>query len=813
MVQRLLICSLAMSQVFYELKLAVRRLRKDWRVALPVIAIFALAIGATTSVFSLVDAILYRDLPFADANRLVRVWSTNPSRNITEFSSSNEDFLDWQKSIRKMELAAFTARSANLTSDGNPQRLIAGLSTSDFPTMLGIQPAFGRWYAPEEDKPGGPQVAVLSHELARDRFALPAAALGQSVSIEGQPVRVVGVLPQGFRFLDYPVDLWRPLQLQFNPNARDNHEIEVIGKVAAGATVEEAQLELQALAAEIGRLYPNQSSGWSARLEPVRDWIVSPSVRTSLGVLFGAVFLLLLIACFNVAGLLLARASRRHKEFVVEAALGADRWRLISQSLAEALLLAACGGVLGALLADWTVSWVRVAAIEILPLSNFARLDWRALLFAGGVVTIATLISGLATAFRLTRGQLAESLKEGGRSGSASLQTNRFRTVLAAGQLALSIALLVGAGLMLKSLNNLQNAPLGFNPDGIITASVAPPRSSYPTQESWTALFRTSLEQIRNTPGVVSAGILSSLPFSYGNTSIDISSNSPSTLTGNETLQTFWRVASPGYFKTMGIALLEGQDFTESNDENIARQVVLTSSTARALWPNESAVGKQIVIGISGAPIDVVGVVDDIRQRELEALAGPGIYINYRTWAWGTASFVVKTEGDPTALVPAIREAVAAHDSNLPLYDIKTMSAIVDDAASVAKLNSSLITGFAVAAALLAAIGIYGVLAFLVDQRRNEFGVRLAVGAQATDILRLVFNDAGRLFSAAAVVGLGLAWGLSRLIAGALYETESFSIAVYSAVVLLAALVTFAASWLPARRAARVDPVIALRRE
>lgn len=808
-----LIGSPLMTSLLHELRQAARRLRKDWRVALPVIAIFALAIGATTAVFTLVDAVLYRDLPFADPDRLVRVWSTNPGRDITRFSTSNEDFLDWRDSLGAIDLAAFTGRSANLTGDGNPVRVIAGLADAGFAPLLGIEPAFGRWFTASEDQPGSPQVAVLSHELARARFGSPEAALGGSVEIEGRPVEVVGVLAQGFRFLDSPADLWRPLQLRFNPDTRDNRDIEVIGKLSAATTLGEARTELESVAAEIARRFPDKNRGWSARYETFREWVVPPSVRVGLSVLLGAVILVLLIACFNVAGLLLARAGRRNKEFVVQAALGAGRRRLISQSLADALVLATAGGLLGALLADWTVSWVRIQAADVLPLSNFARLDWRALLFAAGAVTIATLLTGLAPAFRIVPQRLAEALKEGGRCGSAGRQTNRFRTTLAAGQLALSIALLIGAGLMLQSLDKLRNAPLGFDPNNVIAASIAPPRSAYPSQQSWTALLRATLERLRNTPGVESAGFLTGLPLSPGNTGIDISSNLPSTLNDGETLQTVWRVASPGYFQTMGIRLIEGQDFTETDDGAIARQIILTRAAAETLWPNQSAVGKQVVIGLSGTPIDVIGVVDDIRNRELETVSGPGIYINYRYWAWGVGSFVVKTAGAPAALVPAIREAVAESDPDLPLYDVKTMSAIVADAASVARLNSALLTGFAGAAALLAAIGIYGVLSFLVEQRRSEFGVRLAVGAKSADILRLVFASAARLFAAAAIAGLGLAWTLSRFIAGVLYETEPLSIAVYAAVVMLAAIVTIAATWLPARRAAQVNPVVALRHE
>lgn len=802
-----------MSPFLYELRLASRRLLRDWRISLPVVAVFALAISAATSVFTLVDAILYRDLPYADSDRLVRIWSTNPSRDITSFSTSNEDFLDWREAIHSMDLVAFTARNANLTGDGNPLRVIAGGATADFAPLLGIEPIVGRWFTPEEDRPGGANVIVLSHELARDRFNTPDSAVGLMVEIEGQPAQVIGVLPPGFRFADLPPDLWRPLQAQFNPDARDNREIAVLGKLVPGTSFEAAQTELQSVASDIARRYPNQNAGWSARLEKLRTWIVPASVRSGLGVVFGAVLLVLLIACFNIAGLLLARLSRRHKEFVVEMALGAGQWRLVSQGLAEALLLAASGGILGALLADWTISGGRIAAADTLPLAHLAQLDWRALLFAACTVTVATLLTGLVPAFRTTRAQLAESLKEGGRSSVGGRNSSRFRTVLAAGQLALSIALLIAAGLMLQSLQRLQNAPLGFAPEQVVTASIAPPRSAYPSQEAWTALLRSTLDRLRETPGVQSAGFLTGLPFSSGNTSIDIGSNLPSALANGETLQTFWRIASPGYFATMGIPLIEGRDFTETNDGNVAREVVLTRAAAESLWPGERAVGKQILTGSSGPPIDVVGVADDIRLHQLETVSGPGIYVNYRYWSWGVGSFVVKSDGDPSTFVPAIREAVADSDPDLPLYDVGRMTAKVHDAAKVARLNSSLITGFASLAALLATIGIYGVLAFWVDQRRSEFGLRLAVGAQSLDILGLVFRDVGRLFAAAAVTGVGLAWVLSRFLEAALYETDPFSLAVYSAVVTLAGLVTLCASWLPARRAARINPVVALRHE
>ncbi|MCB1020539.1 MAG: ABC transporter permease, partial [Acidobacteria bacterium] len=799
-----------MNSFLYDLRLALRRLAQQWRFSITVVAILGLGIGASVAVFSLMDAVALRDLPFSDPDRLVRIYSTNPGRNIQFFSTSATDFLDWQQQARTFDVAAMELLSETLTGEAEPARVRVAAVTQGFAPMLGIEPRWGRWFTPEEDAPGASQTAVLSYELARDRFGSPDDALGQDVEINGLRRKVVGVVAPGFRF-PHGADLWRTQNLVYSPGNRDNRELDVFGKMHPGVTLPQAQIELEATAAAIERDYPDKNAGWSARADGLRSALVPESVESGLSMIFGAVLLVLLIACFNVAGLLLARADRRRREMVVQTALGASRARLLRQAFAETLALAAAGASTGALLAVWFVAAAAAFAADTAPLAELARVDLRALAFAAALTVVVAFLTGLAPAMRISGVKVADSLRESGRTASAGRSTQRFRRVLAVAQLAVSLALLVGAGLLIESLRRLEHAPLGFQPDSVMTATVAASREALPSQERWTAFFQQTLERIRQAPGVVSAGLSSGLPLSTGNTSINISSPEPSALDPGATLQTYWRVVSPGFFETLRIPILEGESFRDLAPGADAAQVILSQAAARALWPNESAVGRQIRIGSSGSALRIVGVADDVRQRNLEAFAGPGIYVHYAYWGWGVASFAVRTSGDPTTAVASIREAVAGLDPNMPLFDVKPMRALVSDAAGQARFQSLLLTGFAAAAALLAAVGLYGVLAFMIEQRRGELALRLAVGATWADIQRLVLGNAVRLWAVGAAAGLLLAWTLSRWIQTFLYDVAPTDPTVYAAVTALLALVALAAAWLPARRAARVDPATALR--
>lgn len=450
---------------------------------------------------------------------------------------------------------------------------------------------------------------------------------------------------------------------------------------------------------------------------------------------------------------------------------------------------------------------------EIAPLAELARVDGRALLFAVCLTLVVALLTGLAPALRASSVKLADSLREAGRGASEGRSAQRFRRVLAAAQLAVSLALLVGAGLLIQSLRRLERAPLGFDPGKVLTAGIATPRNAYPSQQQWTALFQGVLERVRAAPGVVSAGMSTGLPLSSGNTSINISSPQPNALPAGETIQTYWRVISPGLFETLRIPIAEGEPFREATNAESAAQVILSQAAARALWPDESAVGKQIRIGLDGGKLRVVGVAEDVRQGKLDSVAGPGIYVHYAYWGWGVASFAVRTAGDPETAAAALRAAVAEANPDLPLFSVEPMQALVGRAASRARFQSLLLTCFAAVAALLAAIGLSGVLSNMVEQRRGELALRLAVGAHWADIRRLVLGNAARLWLAGAVVGLALARSLSVWIQSALYEVRPGDPWIYAAVTLLLAAIAFLAAWIPARRAARIDPAAAFRHQ
>ena len=802
-----------MTNLLYDLRLAARRLAKDWRFACTAIAIMAIGIGASTAVFSLLDAILLRDLPFREPDRLVRIWSANPGRDIARFSVSADDYLDWVDRSRTLELAAFAGRGAHLTGEGAPRRLSVGAVTASLPNVLGAGAAFGRWFTAEEDAPGGPNVAALSFDLARTEFARPADAVGRTLLLDGEPYLVVGVAQPGFRFPD-ETDLWLPLRPRPLPGSRDNRDYAVIARLEPGASLEQARAEMAGVTAALAEQYPELNTGWTSNVTPLREALVSASARTTLWMLLGAVLLVLLIACFNVAGLAVARASARRQELTIQAALGASRGRLLAQRLAESFALAAAAALVGGILASWAVAAVQSQAPDALPLLDQARLDLRTLLFASAAAAFVALLTGLIPALRVSRVRIADDLREGARSAGSRGGRQSFRKLLVVGQLALSIALLVGAGLLLESLARLKSAPLGFEPGRALAAWTSLPASQYPNGASWTSFYRQLLDRVRAAPGVVAAGISSGPPFSGSGTSINIGSVEPSALGPGETLQTDWRIVSPDLFRALSIPLLEGRAYTEADTIEGATRAVLSESAGRRLWPQESAIGKHISIGSPGGrELEIIGIVGDVRDGRLEAEPDPTLYIHYGYWQWSSAALVVRTEADPASVTSAMREAVAAVDPNLPVYNVRTIESLVGDAAGQAELSSLLLGGFAAVAALLAAIGVYGLLSFLVEQRYSEFGVRLAVGAEARHIVRLVLSGAAILWVAGAAAGCALAWMLSRTLQSALFEVAADDPVIYAAALALLAAVTLAAAWRPAHRAGRIDPVIALRHE
>jgi putative ABC transport system permease protein len=820
-----------METLIQDERFALRGLRQRPGFAFVAVLTLALGIGANAAIFSVANGVLLRPLPYLRPAELVMVWGAweaNPRADI-----SVPEYWDLREQSRSIErLAAFAEGTENLTGSGTPERLRAGYATADALPLLGVSPALGRNFAPAEDLPGQTRVVLLSDGLWRRRFAADPAVVGRTLMLDDAPAQVVGVLPASFQLpLHYsgpPMELWLPLQLDpaIDRSVRGWHFLRVVGRLRPGATVESAKSEVPDLARRMRERYPTEyTAGFTGWATPVMESVVGQA-RPAILVLLGAVGLLLLIACANVASLQLARGESRQREIAVRTALGAGRGRIIRQLLTESVLLAAAGAAVGLLLALWGVRALIAAAPATIPRLDEIGLDPRVLLFTAAVAVGTGLLFGLAPALHAAKTDLAGTLTEGGRAGTSGSARQRFRRGLVMAQIALALMLVTGAGLLLRSFVQLTGVDPGFDPEHLLTARIELSSGRYETKEQARAFYEQLLTRVEALPGVRSAAAVRALPMTgrldIGDWSFVLEGKHSTPPLPSEWHPADWQAVTPDYFQTMGIPLLQGRGLEAGDRIGAPGAMVINQSLARQVWPAGDALGQRVLLG--GGSSDsiwrtVVGIVGDVRHRGFDAAPRPEMYLPHAQFPAGTGFpqrsmyLVVRSIGDPASLAPAIRAAVDGLDSDVPLAEVQTMEHALGSWAAERRLTMMVVSGFALVALTLGAVGIYGIMAHLVVQRTREIGIRIALGAVPGEILRLV------LVQAAWLVGVGIAAGVvgalpaTGLLSGLLFGVRPTDPATFAGTALILALVAAVASLVPARRAIRVNPLEALRSE
>ncbi len=807
-----------------DLQYALRTLGRNPGFAIIVVLTLALSIGANSAIFSVIDGVLLRPLPYPDAGQLVRVFFHNPT--YPKFPLNPFDFRDFRARNRSFEsLAGFTRGDLQLSGAGQPERFTSFRVTAGYFHLLGIRPARGREFTTNDELPGNARIVMLSDRVWRNRFASDPNIIGRKIMLDSQPFTVAGVMPPdtehpGNEYHGVPqgktVDLWWPFTFEGNPAQRGSHYLECIGRLKQGVTPERAQSEILALMAQMSKEHPGALDGWQAIVVPLYQEVVGPSQRLLL-VLLGAVTLVVLIACANAANLLLARATARQREMAVRAALGAGRARLIRQMLTESLLIALLGGGLGAAIA---IAGVR-ALVSLLP-AGFPRAG--AIHVNGAVFAFTLLVAlatgilfGLAPAMQAARTDLQNNLRDGGRGSTSSGRHPRLRNVLVAGEISLACVLLIGAGLMLRSFVNLLRTDPGFRPEHVLTASISLPHEQYKGLAALTFYDRL-LTNLNASSTIRTAGVATDLPWTGYDDNIGgftIEGKKPAK--GQE-FHARYHVASPDYFRALGIPLVRGRFFTPGDNMKAVPAVIINECMARRYWPNEDAVGKRMTFEDTPKEKDwmkVVGIVGDVKDKPDSKVAENSMYwaIPQTPVSIDDMSVVVRGNSDPALLVNAVRQAVRQVDPSLALADIRLMDDIADASISTPRFALFLVGLFAALALTLAAIGMYGVISYSVSQRTHEFGLRMALGAASWDVQRLVLRQGLRLALLGVVLGIGGALVLGRVLWSLLYQVNPADPLTFAGVSLLAIAIAALACYLPALRATTSDPAAALRSE
>ena len=815
-----------MKSLLQDFRYGVRVLgRRPWFTAVAVLTL-ALGIGANTAVFSLVSAVFVRPLGYHEPERLVMVWEIVEPLGFARDNPAVGNFADWKSQNRVFEdVAAMRQLTFDLTGGGGePEKLLAyGVGANFFP-LLGVEPALGRAFRAEEDSPGAARVAVLGHGLWRRRFGSDPGVVGSELLLDGEKYTVVGVMPAGFQFESAGVDLWTPIAFKPEQLAnRAEHYLSVVARLKQGVTIAQAEADVKAITARIAEAYPEEAAGVSAEVVPLREYLAGGS-RASLLMLLAAVALVLLIACANVAGVLLSRAAARRREMAVRAALGASRWRIVRQLLAESVLLGGAGGALGLLLALWAFAFLGQLVPAGMREMAEPRLDLSVLFFTLAVSLLAGVAFGLAPALQASKTDLGESLKQAGGRGSAGAGKS-LRGAFVVSQVALSLVLLVGAGLLFQTLQRMRGQYTELRPESVLTARTQLAENRYREPARRASFYDGVLERVRALPGVVAAGYTTAVPLTRKGGSNGLSlegrDNGPGAAWNAN-----HRQVSPDFFRAMGINLREGRDFDARDDDGAPAVAAVNETMARSFWPGESALGKRFKVGAADSKqpwLTVVAVVSDVRQMGADAPVKAEMYVPYGQAAahWKSAPYsfftprdlVVRASVPPETLAPSVREAVREVDPHQPVASVRTMDEVLGRETAQRRVGVILLGAFAGLALLLSALGIYGVLAFFVVQHTPEIGVRVALGARPSDVLRLVVGRGMRLALLGVGLGLAGALALTRLMKSLLFGVSAADPLTYVVLALLLTAVALLACLLPARRATKVDPMVALRYE
>ncbi|HEX8139230.1 MAG TPA: ABC transporter permease [Pyrinomonadaceae bacterium] len=811
-----------METFIQDVRFGARMLRKHPGFTLVAILTLALGIGANTAIFSVVNSVLLRPLQYPNAARIVAIQELNEKGSRVQVTPAN--FLDWRAQSTVFEhLAAIFARTANLSTGEDAERIDLAMTSVNFFQVFGVRPEAGRFFLPEEETAGHPPVVVLSYALWQRQFGGDASLVGKSLMLDGQTYTVVGIAPAGFQYPD-KTEAWVPpfksvpmMNAQMDvERARGFGFLSAVGLLKPGVSIQQAHEEMTAITARLRQQYPATNNNRFNRVVALQTHLVGES-RTALLLLLGAVALLLLIACANVANLLLARASTRQKEIAVRLALGATRLRLVRQLLVESVLLGLAGGTLGLLLGWWGVNLMRRLLPVDFPLAQGISVDLRVLSFTVLVSFLTGLVFGLAPALQSTKPDVNEALKESARSSSGGARRNRVRSLLIVSEVALSLVLLIGAGLLFRSFLRLQAVELGFRPQSMLTFRLSPAGPNFKQDAQYVAFYAQVAERIKALPGVEAVGVINTLPLVKGwTTSIMVQGWPP--LTRDKWPGVNYRSVSPDYFRAVNVPVLKGRSFDERDREKSPLVVIVNEALARRDFPGEEPIGKRLNFGATdkdGQPVwfEIVGVVADVRSLELNSEPTPEIYTSYLQDPFASMSYVVRSQVEPQSLVSAVREAVRQVDKSQPVAEVREMEQIVSQAAAGPRFNSLLLGLFASLAVVLAAAGIYGVMSYAVTQRTHEIGVRMALGAQTSDVLRLIVGQGMRLTLVGLALGLVCAFALTRVMVTLLYGVTATDLSTFAGGTLLLVIVALVACYLPARRAIKVDPMIALRYE
>ena len=799
-----------------DITYAIRNLSKRPGFTLIAVLTLALGIGANTAIFSALNALILKPLPFPELDRVVAIWDKMPALGLEHNEVSFANYLDWQAQNQSFEqLALYRWWNANLAGIDPPERVQGFQVTANYLDVLGMKPIIGRNFLPEENQPGKDAVAIISHSLWQRRFGGDPNILNKTITTSAVVRTIVGVTPEHF---NYPKggEIYAPLAItpEMIKNRR-THTYYVVGRLKPGVSVPGAQSDIDNITGRLQQQYPEENTGWGATVFP----IVTDTVRgydTAIWVSMAAVAFVLLIACANVANLMLARATGRQREIALRAALGASRWRIVRQLLTESVVVALIGGLLGVLIAFWGIDALRAAnpgnAARFAPGWHQLGLSFTVLAFTLGLSLLSGIVFGLAPALQVSKPNLNESLKEGRQSSGRS---HGLRSSIVVFEIALSLVLLIGAGLTLRSVLALLKTDPGFNSENLLTMNVVLPSAKYTDEPKRAAFYNDLIQRVRSTPGVESAAAVNYLPLGGSNSSdaylIEGEAEPPP---GQENLGRY-RVCTPGYFETMGIRVVKGRSFTDQDKVGAPLVVIINETFARKHWPNGDAIGKRIRSygPLDKAPwIEIVGVSQDVKH-ELNIPVTPEYYLPYAQDVWGAMVVVARTKVDPASLASALRQQVWAVDKDQAVFDVQTMTEVRAISIGMYSSGSVMLGIFGGVALLLASVGIYGVMAFAVTQRTQEIGIRMALGARARDVLKLVINNGMKLALLGIVIGLAGSWALTRFMKGLLFGVEPTDLLTFSLVSLFLLAAALVACYLPARRATKVDPLVALRYE
>ncbi len=806
-----------MGSLFSDFRYAIRNLIK--RPGFTAIAVMTLAIGigANSAIFSAINALLLEPLPIPNQDRVVAIWEKNPSRGVEHNEVAFANYLDWRAQNHSFDqLALERWWSTNLTGGDMPERIQGFLVTTNFFDVVGVKPVQGRSFLDEENQPGKDRVAIIAHSLWQRRFGSDPAIVNKTITTNGISRTVIGVLPEGF---NYPkgAEVYAPIAMTPElMKSRGSHSFNVIGRLKDGVTLQNAQADIDTITGRLATQYPDTNVGLGATVYS----IVADTTRiysTAMWIMMAAVGFVLLIACANVANLMLARAGSRKKEIALRAALGASRWRIVRQLLVECLIIALFGGAAGIVVAIWGIDLLRSAnpgdAAKYADGWKNLGINYQVLGFTFTLSLLSGLIFGLAPAWQVSKPNVNDALKEGGRQVGAG--SHRMRSLLVVSEIALSLMLLIGAGLFIRSFAALLKSDPGFNPEGVLTANLNLPIAKYKDESQRGAFYSDLVQRVKTLPGVQSAAAVNYIPLGGSNSSDSfLVEGAPEPKAGQEN-DGRYRVCTPDYFQTMGISILKGRGFTDQDKAGSLPVVVVNETLARNYWPGDEAIGKRIRFygPIEKAPwMQIVGIVQDVKH-ELNSPVTPEYYLPHAQDSWNAMVLVARTSVDPGSLAAPVRQQVAAIDKEQPVFDVKTMQEVRALSISVYSIGSATMTIFAIVALLLAAVGIYGVMAFAVSQRTQEIGIRMALGARALDVLKLVLRNGMFLALIGAVIGLAGAFAITRFMSSMLFGVSPTDVLTFASVTFGLLLIALIACYIPARRATKVDPLVALRYE